>query len=355
MRSGQIIAASAVAATAVSAFRFLPGVVLRPSGMAAFLLANWPAIAVVWLGSYGVTVLVLTTLAAFLQVSSGTIRPGWGDRMGRYAVQLAVTQYFTSMLALFALGLSRVTVETALFPVLPSSLDDSPALAACGAMFVIGLLGGLLVTATRVMGESPQMRLSAPGIRAGRLFGQASAPPVAPAPADPVADAEEQPLAVPALDGVAGAAQPPSPSPEPAPANVMIDVEQLAALIEQAQRPVLEAIKDLANSVNRLRRGLGEIKFVLQDRGSKRSTESDTASPSAAEDATNQLRAVVAAVDASVTKLGEMTLLLSASETPAVTGREAPISPGSRSRLSAELQALLRDLTSAADRGDPPG
>jgi len=355
MRSGQIIAASAVAATSVSAFRFLPGVMLWPGGMAALLLANWPAIAVVWLGSYGVTALVLTTLAAFLQVRSGTRRRGWGDRMGRYAVQLAVTQYFTSMLALFALGFSRVTIETALFPVLPSSLGDSPALAACGAMVVIGLLGGLLLTATRVTGEGPQMRSGAPGIRAGRLFDQASAPPVAPAPADAAADAEEQPLAVPVLDGVAGAAHQPSPGPEPAPANVMIDVEQLAALIEQAQRPVLEAIRDLASSVNRLRRGHGEIKFLLQDRGSKRSTESDAASPSAEEDAASQLRSVVAAVDASVTKLGEMALLLSTSETPAATSREAPISPGSRSQLSAELQALLRDLTSAADRGDPQG
>ena len=355
MRSGHIIAASAVAATAVSAFRFLPGVVLWPGGMAAFLLVNWPAIAVVWLGSYGVTALVLTTIAAFLQVSGGTIRRGWGDRIGRYAVQLAVTQYFTSLLALFALGLSRVAVETGLFPILPSSLGDTPALAACGTMVVIGLLGGLLLTATSVTGESPQMRLSSPGIRAGRLFGQTSAPPVATAPADAMGDAEEQPLAVPALDVMVGAAQQPSPGPEPAPANVMIDIEQLAALIEQAQRPVLEAIRDLASSVNRLRRGLGEIKFVLQDRGSKRSTESDAASPSAAEDAAIQLRSVVAAVDASVTKLGEMALLLSASETQAITRREAPISPGSRSQLSAELQALLRDLTSAADRGDPPG
>ena len=91
---------------------------------------------------------------------------------------------------------------------------------------------------------------------------------------------------------------------------------------------------------------------MLQDRGSKRSGESDTASPSETEEAAAQLRAVVAAVDASVARLGEMALLLSASETPAVTGREAPTSPGSRARLSAELQALLRDLTPGAD---PPG
>ena len=148
--------------------------------------------------------------------------------------------------------------------------------------------------------------------------------------------------------------------PLPAPVGAAADAELLAALIQQAQRPVLEAIRDLATSVNRLRRGLGEIKFVLQDRGSKRSGESDAASPSEAEEAAAQLRAVVAAVDASVARLGEMALLLSASETPvvtgretpAVTGREAPTSPGSRARLSAELQALLRDLTPGAD---PPG
>ena len=65
-------------------------------------------------------------------------------------------------------------------------------------------------------------------------------------------------------------------------------------------------------------------------------------------------KAVEAAVDASVARLGEMTLLLSANETAAGTGRDAPMSSGSRSRLSAELQALLRDLTRASDR-DPPG
>src|SRR5207244_1719496 len=92
---------------------------------------------------------------------------------------------------------------------------------------------------------------------------------------------------------------------QPVPAQAPADAEQLAELIERAQRPVLEAVRDLATSVNRLRRGLGEIKFLLQDRGSKRPVEPDAAAPSGAEDAATQLRDVVAAVDAWGPRLGD--------------------------------------------------
>jgi hypothetical protein len=322
MRSWQIIVASAAAATIADALLFQPGGFPSRLELAALLLAYWPAIAVVWLGLYGVAALVLTTIAVFVEVGNITPRPVWDDGARHYFVQLAVTQYFTSVLALLALGLSHVPVGTAPFLVLPYSIGSSPALAACGAVAVVGLLGGLLLTAALITAESPAPRSRAPGIRAARLLPEVSEPPSAPAPA---------------------------------PANAAADAVQLAELIEQAQRPVLEAVRDLATSVNRLRRGLGEIRFLLQDRGSARSTESGSASPSAVEDAATQLRAVVAAVEASVARLAEMAALLSANETPAVEGRDAAISPGSRSQLSAELQALLRELTPAVGRSDPNG
>ena len=238
MRSWQIIVASAAAATIADALLFQPGGFPSRPELAALLLAHWPAIAVVWLGLYGVTALVLTTLAVFLEVGSLTPAGVWADGARRYFVQLAVTQYFTSVLALLALGLSHVPVETAPFLFLPSPIGGSPALAACGAVVVVGLLGGLFLTAALVTAESPELRSRAPGIRAARLLPEVSEPPRAQAPA---------------------------------PANAAADVVQLAELIEREQRPVLEAVRDLATAVNRLRRdlrqGLGEIKVALQDRG----------------------------------------------------------------------------------------
>ena len=326
MRSWQIIVASAAAATIADALLFQPGGFPSWPELAALLLAHWPAIAVVWLGLYGVTALVLTTLAAFLEVGSVTPRRVWDDGARRYVVQLAVTQYFTSVLALLGLGLSHVPVETVPFLFLPGPIGGSPALAACGAIVVVGLLGGLFLTAALITAESPELRSRASGIRAGRLLPEVGEPPRAQAPAPP---------------------------------NAAADVVQLAELIERGQRSVLEVVGDLATAVNQLRldlqQGLGEIKVALQDQGSGQSTEAGSASPSAVEDAATELRAAVAVVDASVARLGEMASLLSANETPAVAGRDAPISPGSRSQMSTELQALLRDMTPAAGNGDLPG
>ncbi len=342
MRSWQIIVASAAAATIADALLFQPGGLPSRPELAALLLARWPAIAVAWLGLYGVSALVLTTLAAFLEVGSLTPRRVWDDGARRYLVQLAVTQYFTSVVALLGLGLSDVPVETAPFLFLPSPIGGSPALAACGAVVVVGLLGGLFLTAVLATAESPELRPRAPGMRAGRLLPEISEPPRASAAAPANAAADVVQLAE-----------------APAPANATADVVQLAELIEREQRPVLEAVRDLATAVNRLRRdvrqGLIEIKVALQDRGSGRATESGSASPSAVEDAATELRAAVMAVDASVARLGDMASLLSANESPAVAGRDALISAGSRSQLSTELQALLRDMTPAAGRGDQPG
>jgi hypothetical protein len=342
MRSWQIIVASAAAATIADALLFQPGGFPSRPELAALFLAHWPAIAVVWLGLYGVTALVLTTLAAFLEFGSVTPRRGWDDGARRYLVQLAVTQYFTSVLALLGLGLLHVPVETAPFLFLPGPIGGSPALAACGAVVVVGLLGGLFLTAALITAESPELRSRASGIRAGRLLPEVSEPPraQAPAPANAAADAVQFAEA-------------------PAPANAAADTVQFAELIEREQRPILEAVRDLATAVNRLRRdlrqGLGEIKVALQDRGSGPSTEAGSASPSAVEDAATQLHAAAAAVDASVVRLGEMASLLSANETPGVAGRDAPKSPGSRSQMSTELQALLREMTPAAGNGDLPG
>src|SRR6266478_6419066 len=99
MRSWQIIVVSAAAATIADALVFQSGGFPSRPELAALLLAYWPAIAVVWLSLYGVAALVLTTIAVFLEVGSITPRI-WDDGARRYFVQLAVTQYFPSVLAL---------------------------------------------------------------------------------------------------------------------------------------------------------------------------------------------------------------------------------------------------------------
>src|SRR6266700_632469 len=174
MRSWHIIAASTLAATTAGVLLVVLGGLPWRSGIAALVIPHWPVIALVWLSTYGLVVPVLTTLAALLEGGVVTRRRAWDDdRVRRYLVQLAATQFYTAVLGLLALGLSRVPVETTLFPALPSPIGDSPAFAACGAIAVIGLLGGLL-TAAAVTSESPETESAVPGVRASRLFGEVS-------------------------------------------------------------------------------------------------------------------------------------------------------------------------------------
>src|SRR5216684_7713027 len=107
MRSWHIIAASAVAATIAGAFAVLPAALPWRNETPALLIGHGPAIGLVWLSIYGIAALALTTLAGFLDVGSATRRSAPDGRVRRYFVQLAVTQYFTSVLALLALGLLR--------------------------------------------------------------------------------------------------------------------------------------------------------------------------------------------------------------------------------------------------------
>lgn len=321
MRLWQIIVASATAATIVGLLFLVQGVPPRAELLRLFV-AGWPAIAVVWLAVYGVAALVLTTATAFVEAGGFAVRRARDGWARRYLVRLTAAQYFTSLLALLGFGVSRVPVETAPFLVLPSLIGGSPALAAGGAVGAVGLLGGLFLTAAIVTAESRELRSPAPGMRAGRLVKET------------VELSRDQ---------------------GPAPAIWATDVAQLAEVIERGQRAILEAVKDLAIAVRRLRWEFDEIKLVLQERGSERSSEPGSVSPSAIEDAASDLRAAAAAFDASVARLGEMAALLSANETPAVAGRDVAMSRGVRAQLSAELQALLRDMTPAADNGDPPG
>jgi hypothetical protein len=306
MRSWVIIVASAVAGTIADAVLVLTGGLPARVELAAFLLAHWPALAVVWLAGYGAAALGLTTSAVFVEIRSTAPRPVGHEWAWRYVVRLAATQYFTCVVALLGLAALSVSVEAAPFQVLPAPLAALPALGAGGGVVVIGLLGWLSLSAAAIVRgpalprppiEGPEMRL----LR--EILVQLRVRPPAP-PGD----------------------------------------AQLAELIEPGQRAVLEVVKDLATAVNRLnralRKDLEDIKEALRERPAGAGTDSS----SAMENAAAELRSATAALDASLTRLGEMAALLPSNETPPVTELDTPISPGSRSHLSSELQELLRAM-----------
>lgn len=304
-----IIVAGALAATMSASLLFLPGgIPYRGEPVAALLRAQWPAIAVAWLALYSVAALVFTTVGAFLENDAvDHAERRWAQR---YLLRLAAAQYFTAVLALLAFGLSRIPVEPVFLQALPVAIAASPAFAACGAAVIVGLLGWLsLAVATAFRRTS----VSQPSVEGAELRLLREIIALLHAPAAPAAEAAP-----------------------------------LAELIAQAQRPVLEAVKELAAAVDRLGRrlheDLAEIKNAPPNQASQAPPETGVASFAAFEEVAMELRAAVAALDVVAVRLRETALSLSAKETPSSVPAKAPAPSGARSRLSSELQALLREL-----------
>ena len=132
---------------------------------------------------------------------------------------------------------------------------------------------------------------------------------------------------------------------------------ELAEQLRQRDRSTLEAIKELAGAVNRVRNGIAEIQNGLQQRGPE---QAEAQSPSAAladvAEAAGELRAATSALTVAVTKLEDVAAGLAALSplgiSPPARGN---LPPGARSQLSTELQELLRDMaTGAASRQEDP-
>jgi hypothetical protein len=332
MRSWQIVVASVVAATITDALRFLPGISLARAELTSLLLARWPAIAVVWLGSYSIVALALTTAAVITEAgrrNRGAVLEGHSAPNAlpralhhparQYFVRLAVVQYYTSILALLGLGASRIPADAASSQFFPAVIVYSPALETAGVVTLVGLLGVVAVLGkiallrrtpldhTRLgpMVESPELRLLHQIVELLQARPPESAAPAA------------------------------------------MDEAQFNALIEQGQRTILEAIKNLATSINRLSRGLRQslqdISVTLAEGGAGRVVEVGTASPAAIEGATTELRATVAALDTSIAKLAEVASSLSTDEHPLAVQRNVP-GPHPLSQLVSEFQELLREI-----------
>lgn len=307
MRSWQIIIGGIGAASVGAGLVLLPGVLPWHPGAARLLFAYWPAILVVWLGLYGIAALALNATTAFLEINRGADGPDEYAWATRYFARLAVAQYFTAIIALLALGLSHLQIDVPAIFFLPASVTGAPALAAAGVVALVGLLGWLCLATAALFHrpatslpvvESPELRL----LREIReLLRSQRRNPVS----DPVA---------------------------------------LVQLMEQGQVSILEAIKDLATAVNRARRGLGEIRAVIQDRGSERAADGGASLSGEFETTVAELRAAVTALEVLVTRLGQTP----APETPLVPSRDSSSSlAGSQSHLSTQLRALLQEMASS--------
>lgn len=304
MRSWQIVIIGAAAASVTVAALLFHGGLAQQADPKLFLLAHLPRIAVAWVGLYGVTALVVATGAEIID-RPDVVRLNW---LRHYAARLAIAQYFTSLVALLAIGLAVASIQSILSD--PGAIGHSPAVLAGGALVFAGLIGVLVVAIAR------RTRRTARPYR--------------------------QDMQVRLLNEVLEILRA-----EPRQKAPAAEFVQLAGEIAEGQRSTLAVVKDLATAVNRLRRSLDEIKRATR----VASTDNDAASP-AAEKAAIDLRAATGAIDAAVQKLGELISALYAREMTAEAEGDPSLSPG-RARISGELQALLREITPGTPSRDP--
>ena len=120
-----------------------PGRRGSPAGAAALFRTYWPGVTIVWLAVYSVAALALSTAATVRDLAAPNPAPPGMDWARRYLSRLGVTQYFSAVLVLFALGLLPLAVATEpLFP-MPAAIGPSPALTACAVAFLSGYSAGL--------------------------------------------------------------------------------------------------------------------------------------------------------------------------------------------------------------------
>ena len=232
MRAWQIIVTSAVVASIAAAALFLPGATWSPTGAASLFETYWPGVTIVWLGVYSVAALALSTAAAFRELgdaASGQLALDWPRR---YLLRLGVTQYFSAVLVLLALGLLPIAISTEPFFSIPAAIGPSLALTACAAAILVGVLGWVAATVRRLALALPRSGLGGIPRRPDTQLLQEIVELLRARPAEPVS------------------------------ANAEL-VEQL----RQRDRATLEAIKELAGAVSRVRNGVSEIQHGLQHRG----------------------------------------------------------------------------------------
>ena len=155
MRAWQIIVASAVVASIAAAALFLPGAVRFPGGAVSLVQTYWPGVTIVWLCAYSIVALGLSTAAAFRELGDAASGQAGLDWPRRYLLRLGITQYFSAVLVLLALGLLPVAIATEPFFSMPAAIGSSPALAACAVAILVGVLGWLTATVVAAFRTPP--------------------------------------------------------------------------------------------------------------------------------------------------------------------------------------------------------
>jgi hypothetical protein len=311
MRPWQILITSTIAATIADIMLFW--VSGSQSGVILFATEQWRAIAAIWLFSYSIAALVLTTITTLAAVRNEPRRV----QLRRHIEWLALTQYFTAIILLLGLWAVDAGAATSLGPAHPAIFGHTVSLAGGGALAAAGLISWGVV----VLGTAMHRRVTAeqttekPEILQLRLLRQS------------IEQLRTQ---------------------MPSPAISPTDYTQFMGLIEKEH----QALLDLTTQVNKLsrntRRDFAEIKKTLADR---MSIEFDGLSATVISDLAAALRDSVAALDAAIARFEEMCSFWAA-ETPRADGR-LPISGATRSRASAELSTLLQELTTpTASEGD---
>jgi hypothetical protein len=309
MQAWQIIVASAVAASIAAAMLFLPEAVRSPGGVPSLFRIYWPAITIVWLGIYSIAALVLSTAAAVRELDNAASDQAGPDWPRRYLLRLGITQYFSAVLVLLALGLLPVAVATEPLFSVPATNGSSLALVACAVAILVGVVGWLTATVVAAF-RTPAVWTTAPAGLDTQLLHEI------------VELLRARPI------------EPVSPAPE------------LAEQLRQRDRSTLEAIKELAGAINRVRNGVSEIQNGLQQRGPEQTDQQGSSAVlTDVVDTAGELRASISALTAAVAKLEDIAAGLTALSPLSVSlPARSNLPPGSRSQLSTELQELLRDM-----------
>jgi len=360
-RPWQVIAAAAIMATLADAWLFKPGGAASNPNFRLMLLQDWRIFAVVWVSSYGLVALVLTTASVIVDVSrvrgyverlaaqgvithtaltDALLSTGWPICFGRqnsrerpetavtawprpgnnprpvrqvcalYLERLAITQYFTALVVLLGIAISSVPVGSAtpsFFPALTKEASDFSASSTLVLSGVLGLLS-LMVAIPR--------------------FARLGSEPI---------------VENPNLGPVSTVLEPPEMHLQAGQPNMVL--AQLNTALELCQQPVIDAITALTTAVDRLTSGLrSEIRAGLQDTPRLQPSNIETASISAIDAATTELRNIATVLNTSVTSLAEATALFSAMDTDPSPSHSAARPAGRVSDLAIELEKLLAEI-----------
>ena len=305
MRSWLIIFVSAAAATA-AILLFFPGELLPINGFEELYATRWRTVAVPWLSVYGIVALVLNTVRVCGETSKTLLyRSGYGW-VGHFFSQLAVTQFFSSVIVLLLIG----AVETEHYSVLLTAAEGFLPLITCGALVIAGLIAWLVLSAVILIRS--------------------------PVPARALEANPEPVMLQEILDLLRAYSQ-----------GTASELSEIADLIHRQQGSVLEAVRDVAAAVHDLGRGIRDDLAPLKNLAAQRcGATSDTwsAALSAMDNGAAEMRAAAALLNESLGRVGEIAAIVAAQKTQAVGSPEPANSSVVRPKLSDELKQLLEQM-----------